>query len=141
MKKWLVACLLLCITSVCSAQELVLRDAFRQMPENRLGGTSVMTILTTDSLSLQVSPALRVDMLLLTLAEPIDTVNQVIVVGETFMVDSIHGETTVHFFTPTWHPISVPPLSESQQKRIEGFNVQTILKWSEEILNKVNNQV
>ena len=168
MKKWLVACLLLCITSVCSAQELALRDAFRQMPDslmpsltqndrldfldfldagmkaevkNRLGGTSVMTILTTDSLSLQVSPALRVDMLLLTLAEPIDTVNQVIVVGETFMVDSIHGETTVHFFTPTWHPISVPPLSESQQKRIEGFNVQTILKWSEEILNKVNNQV
>ena len=168
MKKWLAVCLLLCITSACSAQELALRDVFRQMPDslmptltqnnrldfldfldagmkaevkNRLGGTSVMTALTADSLSLQVSPALRVDMLLLTLAEPIDTVNQVIVVGETFMVDSIHGETTVHFFTPTWHPISVPPLSESQQKRIEGFNVQTILKWSEEILNKVNNQV
>ena len=84
MKKWLAACLLLCITSVCSAQELTLRDAFRQMPDslmpsltqndrldfldfldagmraevkNRLGGTSVMTALTADSLSLQVSPA------------------------------------------------------------------------------------
>ena len=92
MKQWLAACLLLCITSVCSAQGLALRDAFRQMPDsvmptltqnnrldcldfldagmkaevrNRLGGTSVMTALTPDSLSLQVSPALRVDMLLL----------------------------------------------------------------------------
>ena len=92
MKQWLAACLLLYITSVCSAQGLALRDAFRQMPDsvmptltqnnrldcldfldagmkaevrNRLGGTSVMTALTPDSLSLQVSPALRVDMLLL----------------------------------------------------------------------------
>ena len=168
MKKWIAVRLLLCITSVCSAQELALRDAFRQMPDslmpslmqndrldfldffdagmkaevkNRLGGTSVMTALTNDSLSLQVSPALRVDMLLLTLAEPIDTMNQVIVVGETFLVDSIYGETTIHCFTPDWHPIPVPPLSESQQKRIEGFNLQTILKWSDEILNKVNNAI
>ena len=70
MKQWLAACLLLYITSVCSAQGLALRDAFRQMPDsvmptltqnnrldcldfldagmkaevrNRLGGTSVMT--------------------------------------------------------------------------------------------------
>ena len=130
MKQWLAACLLLCITSVCSAQGLALRDAFRQMPDsvmptltqnnrldcldfldagmkaevrNRLGGTSVMTALTPDSLSLQVSPALRVDMLLLTLAEPIDTVDQVIVVGETFLVDSIYGETTLRYFT-LFHP-------------------------------------
>lgn len=168
MKKWLAACLLLCITSVCSAQELALRDAFRQMPDslipsltqndrldfldfldagmraevkNRLGGTSVMTALTSDSLSLQVSPALRVDMLLLPLAEPIDTVNQVVVVGETFFVDSIYGETTLRYFTPTWQPITVPPLSETQQKRIEGFKLQTILKWSDDLLNKVKNKI
>jgi len=165
MKQWLAACLLLCITSVCSAQGLALRDAFRQMPDsvmptltqnnrldcldfldagmkaevrNRLGGTSVMTALTPDSLSLQVSPALRVDMLLLPLAEPIDTVDQVIVVGETFLVDSIYGETTLRYFTPTWQPIPVPPLSESQQKRIAGFSLQTILKWGDELIKKVN---
>ena len=168
MKKWLAVCLLLCITSACSAQELALRDVFRQMPDslmptltqnnrldfldfldagmkaevkNRLGGTSVMTALTADSLSLQVSPALRVDMLLLTLAEPIDTVNQVIVVGETFFVDSIYGETTLRYFTPPWQPITVPPLSENQQKRIEGFRLQTILNWSDELLNKVKNKI
>ena len=57
------------------------------------------------------------------------------------MVDSIHGETTLRCFTPDWHPMPVPPLSESQQKRIAGFNLQTILKWSDEILNKVNNTI
>ena len=168
MKKWLSACLFLCITSVCSAQELALRDVFRQMPDsllptltqnnrldfldfldagmkaevkNRLGGTSVMTVLTSDSLSLQVSASLRVDMLLLPLAEPLDSVNQIVVVGETYLADSVYGETTVRYFTIDWKPLSVPPLSENQQKRIEEFRLQTILKWSDELLNKVKNKI
>ena len=150
--------LFLCIAlslSVSASDGITLRDAFRQMPDslmpmltqnnrldcldfldagmkaevrNRLGGTSVMT----------ASPALRVDMLLLPLAEPIDTVDQVIVVGETFLVDSIYGETTLRYFTPTWQSIPAPPLSESQQKRIAGFSLQTILKWSDELIKKVN---
>ena len=168
MKKWLSACLFLCITSVCSAQELALRDVFRQMPDsllptltqnnrldfldfldagmkaevkNRLGGTSVMTVLTSDSLSLQVSASLRVDMLLLPLAEPLDSVNQIVVVGETYLADSVYGETTVRYFTIDWKPLPVPPLSENQQKRIEEFMLQTILKWSDELLNKVKNKI
>ena len=168
MKKWLSVCLFLCITSVCSAQELALRDVFRQMPDsllptltqnnrldfldfldagmkaevkNRLGGTSVMTVLTSDSLSLQVSASLRVDMLLLPLAEPLDSVNQIVVVGETYLADSVYGETTVRYFTIDWKPLPVPPLSENQQKRIEEFRLQTILKWSDELLNKVKNKI
>ena len=166
MKKWLSACLFLCITSVCSAQEQTLRDVFRQMPDsllptltqnnrldfldfidagmkaevkNRLGGTSVMMTLTADSLSLQVSPALRVDMLLLPLAEPIDSMNQVVVVGETFLADSVYGETAVRYFSTDWKLIPTPPLSEIQQKRIDGLKLQTILKWDNDVLNKVNN--
>ena len=168
MKKWLSVCLFLYITSVCSAQELALRDVFRQMPDsllptltqnnrldfldfldagmkaevkNRLGGTSVMTVLTSDSLSLQVSASLRVDMLLLPLAEPLDSVNQIVVVGETYLADSVYGETTVRYFTIDWKPLPVPPLSENQQKRIEEFRLQTILKWSDELLNKVKNKI
>jgi hypothetical protein len=167
MKKWLTGCLLLGMTSVCSAQEQTLRDVFRQMPDslmptltqnnrldfldfldagmkaevkNRLGGTSMMTVLTADSLSLQMSPALRVDMLLLSLAEPIDSVKQVVVVGETFLTDSLYGETTVRYYTPDWHPVSVPPLSEIQQRRIEGLKLQTILNWSNDLLNKVKKE-
>ena len=109
--------------------------------KNRLGGTSVMTVLTSDSLSLQVSASLRVDMLLLPLAEPLDSVNQIVVVGETYLADSVYGETTVRYFTIDWKPLPVPPLSENQQKRIEEFRLQTILKWSDELLNKVKNKI
>ena len=145
---------------------ITLRDVFRQMPDslmptltqnnrldfldfidagmkaevkNRLGGTSVMMTLTADSLSLQVSPALRVDMLLLPLAEPIDSMNQVVVVGETFLADSVYGETAVRYFSTDWKLIPTPPLSEIQQKRIDGLKLQTILKWDNDVLNKVNN--
>jgi len=153
--------------TVAAGDSITIRDAFRQMPDsllpaltqnnrldfldfhdagmkaevkNRLGGTSVMTALTNDSLSLKMSPALRTDMLLLTLDEPLDSVSQVIVVGETFLADSVYGETTVRYFTVDWHPIPVPPLNKLQQQRIEGFKLQTILKWDDELLNKVNNK-
>jgi len=161
--------LFLCMALSLSASAgdgITLRDVFRQMPDslmptltqnnrldfldfldagmkaevkNRLGGTSVMTALTADSLSLQVSPALRVDMLLLPLAEPIDSMNQVVVVGETFLADSVYGETAVRYFSTDWKLIPTPPLSEIQQKRIDGLKLQTILKWNNDVLNKVNN--
>ena len=161
--------LFLCMALSLSASAgdgITLRDVFRQMPDslmptltqnnrldfldfldagmkaevkNRLGGISVMTALTADSLSLQVSPALRVDMLLLSLAEPIDSMNQVVVVGETFLADSVYGETAVRYFSTDWKLIPTPPLSEIQQKRIDGLKLQTILKWDNDVLNKVNN--
>ena len=161
--------LFLCMALSLSASAgdgITLCDVFRQMPDslmptltqnnrldfldfldagmkaevkNRLGGTSVMMTLTADSLSLQVSPALRVDMLLLPLAEPIDSMNQVVVVGETFLADSVYGETAVRYFSTDWKLIPTPPLSEIQQKRIDGLKLQTILKWDNDVLNKVNN--
>ena len=161
--------LFLCMALSLSASAgdgITLRDVFRQMPDslmptltqnnrldfldfldagmkaevkNRLGGTSVMMTLTADSLSLQVSPALRVDMLLLPLAEPIDSMNQVVVVGETFLADSVYGETAVRYFSTDWKLIPTPPLSEIQQKRIDRLKLQTILKWDNDVLNKVNN--
>ena len=163
MRKWLLS-LLVCIASVSSAQEPTLRDVFRQMPDslmptlsgnnrldfidfldsnmkaavrNQLGGMSEMTILTDDSLSIRVSEALRVDMLLLKLDEPMDTIQQVVVFTESFLTDSVYGETTVKFYTPDWQPITRNiPWNEIQKKRIDSLILQNILKWGEDRLNK-----
>jgi hypothetical protein len=164
MKKWLTGCLLIFITSVGSAQELTLRDVFRQMPDslmpslsvnnrldfidfmesnmkaavrNRFDGISEMTALTDDSLSIRMSDALRVDMLLLRLDTSVDTIQDVVVFAETFLTDSIYGETVVKFYTPDWQLITKNILwNEIQKKRIEGLNLQNILKWSDDRLNK-----
>ena len=164
MKKWLTGCLLILITSVSSAQEPTLRDVFRQIPDslmpllsvnnrldfidfmdsnmkasvrNRFDGISEMTALTDDSLSIRMSSALRVDMLLLRLDAPVDTIQDVVVFAETFLTDSIYGETVVKFYTPDWQQITKDiPWNEIQQKRIESLNLQNILKWKEDKLNK-----
>ena len=152
------------IVCVGSAQEPTLRDVFRQMPDslmpslslnnrldfidfldsnmkavvkNLLGGQSEMTCLTDDSLSIKMSDALKIDMLLLTLDEPVDTIKQVVVFAETFRVDSVYGETTIKFYSLDWQLLTGEiPLNEIQEKRIECLNLQNILKWTEDKLNK-----
>ena len=104
---------------------------------NRLDGISEMTALTDDSLSIRMSDALRVDMLLLKLDTPVDTIQDVVVFAETFLTDSIYGETVVKFYTPDWQQITNDiPWNEIQQKRIESLTLQNILKWNVDRLNK-----
>ena len=164
MKKWVLAYLLLFFAGICSAQELKLRDVFRQIPDslmptlsvnnrldfidfmdsnmkaavrNQLGGTSEMTALTDDSLSVRMSDALRIDMLLLTLDEPVDTIRQVVVFAESFLTDSVYQETELKFYTPDWQLITRDlPLNDVQRTRIESLNLQNILKWDSDRLNK-----
>ena len=164
MKKWLIGCMLIGMTSVCSAQEPTLRDVFRQIPDslmpslsvnsrldfidfmdanmkaavrNQLGGMSEMTALTDDSLSIRMSDALRIDMLLLTLDEPVDTIRQVVALAETFLTDSVYGETNVKLYTPDWQLITKEiPWNDIQKKRIGSLILQNILKWEEDRLNK-----
>ena len=103
---------------------------------NQTGGTSEMTALTDDSLSIRMSDALRVDMLLLNLDEPVDTIRQVIVFVETFLSDSIYGESVSKTFSLDWQPVTRDiPFNEAQRKRLEPLNLQNILKWSEDKLN------
>ena len=144
-----------------SAQTL--KDVFKQMPDslmpylsannrldfidfmdsnmkaevtNQTGGTSEMTALTDDSLSIRMSDALRVDMLLFDLDEPVDTIRQVIVFVETFLSDSIYGESVNKTFSLDWQPVTRDiPFNEAQRKRLEPLNLQNILKWSEDKLN------
>jgi len=152
------------IVSQVSAQELKLRDIFKQMPDslmtyltqndrldfidfidsdmkaevtNRMGGNSEMTALTDDSLSIRMSDALRVDMLLMTLDEPIDSICQVVVFVETFLVDSLYGETTYRTYSTDWQPLTTASITwnEAQQKRLDSLRLQNILKRDEDILN------
>ena len=152
------------LASVCSAQEQTLRDVFRQIPDslmpslsvnnrldfidfmdsnmkavvrNQLGGTSEMTALTDDSLSIRMSDALRIDILLLTLDEPVDTIKQVVVLAESFMSDSVYQDTSLKFYTSDWQLITKDiPWNDVQKKRIESLNLQNILKWNNDRLNK-----
>ena len=103
---------------------------------NRTGGTSEMTALTDDSLSIRMSESLRVDMLLFNLDEPVDTIRQVLAFVETFMADSLHGENTCRFYTADWKRLPMDiPLNSTQQKRLSSLGLQNILKWEEDILN------
>ena len=150
--------------SSASAQDIKIADVFRQMPDslmpyltennrldfidfldsnmkaevrNRLGGTSEMTQLADDSLSIRMSDSSRCDMFLMTLDEPIDTITQVVVVIETFTVDSIYGDSSVKYYTPDWHRLSQqPPLNEAQEKKIQRNTLQNLLKREEDLLNK-----
>ena len=164
MRRILIA-VLLAVALQGGAQEApALRDLFCQMPDslmpylsqnnrldfidfidsnmkaevkNSLDGTSEMTALTADSLSIRMSEALRVDMLLLTPAQAVDSCRQVICLVQTFGTDSISLESQVDFYTPEWRKIGIVPIfSPSDQKRIDALKVQTILKRDEEILKK-----
>ena len=164
MRKFVLAYLLMLFASVGSAQEPTLRDVFRQIPDslmpslsqnnrldfidfmdsnmkasvrNLLGGMSEMTALTDDSLSVRMSDALRIDMLLLTLDEPVDTIRQVVVFAESFLTDSVYQETELKFYTPDWQLITRDlPWNDVQKTRIESLNLQNILKWDSDRLNK-----
>lgn len=164
MRKWLMATLFALITGQVSAQDMLMRDVFRQMPDsimpylsqnnrldfidfldsdmkaevkNALGGTSEMTTLADDSLSIRMSESLRTDLLLMTLAQPIDSMTQIVVKIETFLVDSIYGESRVNYYSTEWKPLAFEPeLTEVQRKRIDNHRLQNIVKKDDEVLNK-----
>ena len=164
MRKVLVAILFAFLVGQASGQNLEIRDVFKQMPDslmpyltqnnkldfldfldsnmkaevkNRLGGSSEMTGLSADSLSIKMSSSLRTDLFMMPLSAPVDSVSSAVVMVETFLTDSIHGQSRVSYFTSEWKKwAGVPPLSDVQQKRIQINLLQNILKKDEEIVNK-----
>ncbi len=164
MRKYLVAALCALAIVQASAQDLKIRDVFKQVPDslmpylsqnnrldfidfmdsnmkaevrNQLGGMSEMTALADDSLSIRMSDALQVDMLLLRLDQPVDTIQQVVVFSQTFLVDSVYQDKKVVFYTPDWQQITKEiPWNEMQRQRICGSELKNILKWSDDKLNK-----
>lgn len=164
MKRILMAMVFALAMGQASAEELKIRDVFKQMPDslmpylsqnnrldfidfldsdmkaevrNRFGGTSEMTSLSDDSLVIRMNESYRVDLLLLPLSEPMDSVSQVVVMIETFLVDSLYGESCVRYYSPDWNPIpQKPPFQEDQLKRIETKIMQNILKKDDDLVNK-----
>ena len=94
---------------------------------NQLGGTSQMLSIADDSLTIQMNPSLRVHML---------AIDSVVAVVETFLVDSIYGESRVHYYSASWHPIAQPELSAAQQQRIRRLELQNIVKRDDDLLKK-----
>ena len=154
MKKTILALLVAATFSQASAQSIQIRDAFREMPDSlmpylsknnrldfidfldsgmkaevrtQLGGTSQMLSIGSDSLTIQMNPSLRVDMI---------AIDSVVAVVETFLVDSIYGESRVHYYSATWQPIVQPVLPEAQQQRIKRLELQNIVKRDEDLLKK-----
>ena len=162
MRRWLLAIMVAMMIGQASAEDLMIRDVFKQMPDslmpyltqnnrldfidfidsdmkaevtNMMGGVSEMTALTDDSLSIRMSDALRVDMLLFDLDVPVDTIRQVVVFVETFLTDSVYGESVCKTYSIDWQPITNPlSFNELQRKRLEQLYMQNILNWGDDKL-------
>ena len=154
MKKIMLATLLATTLSQALAQSVQIRDAFKAMPDslmpylsknnrldfidfldskmkaevkNQLGGTSEMLSLGSDSLTIRMNPSLSIDML---------AIDSVLVMVETFKVDSVYGESRVHYYSAEWKPIAAPVFTEAQQQRINRLKLQNIVKRDDDLLNK-----
>ena len=143
------ACLLVFLWESPAAAQTTLRDVFRAMPDslmpyltqnnrldlidffesgmkaevtNELDGKSQLTAMTADSLSLQLSSALRVDMLLLPVSGTVaDSVTHVVCVLSTYGVNPSVRQTVVRYYSPQWQPFTGNniPLSPANRKRVE----------------------
>ena len=152
MKKIMLATLLATTLSQALAQSVQIRDAFKAMPDslmpylsknnrldfidfldskmkaevkNQLGGTSEMLSLGSDSLTIRMNPSLSIDLL---------AIDSVLVMVETFKVDSVYGESRVHYYSAEWKPIAAPVFTE--QQRINRLKLQNIVKRNDDLLNK-----
>ena len=159
---WLVICLMISVSG--RAEDWNIRTVFQHMPDslipclsennrldmidfndskmkaevtNILHGSSEMLALTEDSLSIRVSDALLVNMLLLVPINMVDSCRQVICMVQTFGTDSVSLDSKIDYYTPQWQKLDIiPQLSPADKRRVDALDVQTILKWEESYLKK-----
>ena len=104
---------------------------------NLLNGRSEMTALGDDSLTIRLSEALTVHMLLLKTATPIDSCHQVVCLAWRLGTDFSSLDTKIEFYTPKWKKTDQrPQLTDAEEARLKTLILQTILKWEEEKINK-----
>lgn len=81
---------------------------------NLLEGSSDMTALTDDSLSIRIDTVLRVDMLLRTEAD-----STIICLRRTYRISECQMEIVENNYTTTWHPLTKDRVSSSLLRRDE----------------------
>jgi len=73
---------------------------------NELEGTSMMTFLSSDSLSLQPSDVLRVDMKMLSSSAPADSAHVFVQVWRSYVLNEKQAERIVDVYTSAWQHVS-----------------------------------
>jgi hypothetical protein len=165
MKKLFVILVLALVAAVATADTLTIRGLFTEMPDsiipylsrnNRLdfidfmdskmkaevtndfGGKSLMTALSDDSLSIRLNEACRLNILLLTVTQPVDSSNQVIALVQTIGREGEGEDTNVEFYSVRWRQLQNKPiLTADGEERIKRYlNTSNILKIITEKLNK-----
>jgi hypothetical protein len=105
--------------------------------KNRFEGQTELLYLTSDSLLLQVSKGLTVEMLLLPLEETvIDNCKKVVCMVERFGTSSDSQECRVSLYSLKWRQVDDVPLTHDAQQKLEQLKLSTNLKWKEIIINK-----
>lgn len=161
MRRYVLSFVMALMTLTASADSLTIKTVFMEMPDsilpylsrnncldfvdfvasgmkaqvdNELGGKSVMTALTDDSLSIQLNAVSKVDMLLLTTMKS----EQIVAVVKTVGQESNVIESDVECFTTGWQPMTDwPELDALSQQRLDNTIKQlNILNHFVKILNK-----
>lgn len=166
MKKILISCLMMTAFSAVSlADTLTVRKLFAEMPDavvpylttnnrldmldfmdsnmkaevtNDLGGKSLMTALSDDSISIRLNEASQLDMLLLTATEEIDSCRQVLMLVRTVIIDHVSMEAAVEFYSARWNRLDVVPtlIPDDQKKYVNHKKTLSISNFIQEKLNK-----
>ena len=148
-----------------AAEPVSIRDVFRAMPDsllpyltannrldfidfidsgmkaevrNSLGGQSLMTALTADSLSITLNEQSRADMVLLSVeGEPVDSCQQVVCLLTTVGCSPMPQETLVDFYSLGWRKLTdMPRLTTASRRRIACAKNLTVVNWYRDIINK-----
>ena len=162
-RKLLCTCLMMAASLTAMADSDVLRTLFAEMPDsvipyltrnnrldlldfmdsnmkaevtNEFGGKSVMTKLTPDTISIQLTEASRVDLYLMQLpaVAPIDSCTHAIIIVRTIGLEQEYTETETEFYSCRWRRL--PPIAPCEPPVSDRLREHKILDFFKNKLNK-----
>ncbi len=85
---------------------------------NDFGGKSVMTVLTEDSISVQLNELNKAKILLLESTLPVDSSNCVIALIRTIYIDNEQMETNLEYYSVKWRRLTKEPQLSPAHKEL-----------------------